>query len=109
MPSNILNLPAYEVFRVDSDDHNYHIGAVVVVQPTVCKACSSDFIVGFGRRELLIKGIPSHGKRVGTTQACHGHATDCEREGGKERGESASTMSIPDEVAAIRLRQSNPQ
>ncbi len=65
MPSNILNLPAYEVFRVDSDDHNYHIGAVVVVQPTVCKACSSDFIVGFGRRELLIKGIPSHGKRVG--------------------------------------------
>lgn len=65
MPANILNLAAYEVCKIDSDDHNYHIQVITAVAPKVCQLCSSDSIVGFGRREQLIKDITSHGKRVG--------------------------------------------
>lgn len=65
MPANILNLAAYEVCKIDSDDHNYHIEAVAAVAPVACQACDSESLVGFGRREQLIKDIPSHGKRVG--------------------------------------------
>ena len=64
MPANILNLVTYEVCKIDSDDHNYHIEAVVAVAPAACQACDSESIVGFGRREQLIKDITSHGKRV---------------------------------------------
>ena len=28
MPANILNLAAYEVCKINSDNHNYHIEAV---------------------------------------------------------------------------------
>jgi len=65
VPANILNLAAYEVRKIDSDDHNYHIKAVAIAVPAMCQACGSESLVGFGRREQLIKDIPSHGKRVG--------------------------------------------
>lgn len=65
MPANILNLAAYEVCKIDSDDHNYHIEVAVVVAPATCQACDSESIVGFGHKEQLIKDIPFHGKRVG--------------------------------------------
>ncbi|MBU3602146.1 transposase family protein [Polynucleobacter sp. AM-25C3] len=65
LPANILNLAAYEVCKIDSDDHNYHIEVVAAVTPKTCQACDSKSLVDFGRREQLIKDIPSHGKRVG--------------------------------------------
>ena len=64
MPINILNLAAYEVCKIHSDDHNYHIEAVAVTAPRTCQACDSDSLVGFGRREQLIKDIPSHGNEL---------------------------------------------
>ena len=65
MPANILNLPAYRVLRVETNDHDYHITAEAVEPPKACPHCRSDNLVGFGRREQMVKDLPIHGKRVG--------------------------------------------
>lgn len=65
MPANILNLPAYRVLRVETNDHDYHISAEAVESPKGCPHCRSDNLVGFGRREQMVKDLPIHGKRVG--------------------------------------------
>jgi transposase len=65
VPANILNLPTYHVTHVDCDDHDYHVKAEVKAPLTACVHCRSDSIVGFGRREQLVRDLPSHGKRVG--------------------------------------------
>ena len=65
MPTNLLNLPAYTVTRVDETDHDYHVYVTVADAPSVCRQCGSTAIVGFGRREQLVRDLPSHGKRVG--------------------------------------------
>jgi transposase len=65
MPTNILNLPAYEVLEVAQDDHDYHIRAETKQTSRVCAYCGSDKIIGSGRRENLVKDLPMHGKRVG--------------------------------------------
>ncbi len=65
MPANILNLPAYRVLRVETNDHDYHITAEAVAPSKACPHCRSDNLVGFGRREQMVKDLPIHGKRVG--------------------------------------------
>jgi transposase len=65
MPANILNLPAYTVTKVVENEHDYHIDVEVSKAPTRCLNCQSDTLVGFGRREQLVRDLPSHGKRVG--------------------------------------------
>ena len=65
MPSNLLNLPAYRVIRVEDTDHDYHIDAETITSPSVCPHCGSERLVGFGRREQMIKDLPMHGRRVG--------------------------------------------
>lgn len=65
MPANILNLPAYRVLRVETNDHDYHITAEAVEPSKSCPHCRSDNLVGFGRREQMVKDLPIHGKRVG--------------------------------------------
>ncbi len=65
MPANILNLSTYAVLAVDHDNHNYHLSVEVKQPPTHCRHCNSDHLVGFGRREQLVKDLPMHGKRVG--------------------------------------------
>ena len=65
MPANILNLAAYAVLAVEHDDHDYHLSVEVKQPPTHCPHCNSDRLVGFGRREQLVKDLPMHGKRVG--------------------------------------------
>jgi transposase len=65
MPANILNLPSYAVTAVDNTDHDYHIKAEVKDAPKRCYECHSSSVVGFGRREQLVKDLPIHGKRVG--------------------------------------------
>jgi transposase len=64
-PSNILNFESYRVLNVDTNDHDYHITAEIEVPPKSCPHCHSDNLVGFGRREQMIKDLPIHGKRVG--------------------------------------------
>jgi transposase len=61
----ILQLPAYNVLKVESTDHDYHIVAEPIEPRRVCPHCQSANTVGFGRREQLVKDLPIHGKRVG--------------------------------------------
>lgn len=65
MPANILNLPAYAVIALEHNDHDYHIDAEVKQPPVECPMCHSSNLVGFGRREQMVKDLPIHGKRVG--------------------------------------------
>jgi transposase len=65
MPANILNLPSYTVTSVQESEHDYHIDAVLKDHPEQCPHCQSSNIVGFGRREQMVKDLSMHGKRVG--------------------------------------------
>ena len=65
MPANILNLPSYTVTALHENDHDYHIDAEAKNSPTSCPHCQSTNLVGFGRREQMVKDLPMHGKRVG--------------------------------------------
>ncbi len=65
MPRNILNLPSYTISRIGEDEHDYHIWAEAAAHPSACQHCDHREIVGFGRREQLIRDLPMHGKRVG--------------------------------------------
>ncbi|MHB8454011.1 MAG: ISL3 family transposase [Acidiferrobacterales bacterium] len=65
MPVNILNLPAYTVTAIDRNDNDYHIDAVVKEPPQNCPHCGSGNLVGFGRREQMVRDMPTHGRRVG--------------------------------------------
>ncbi|MBI3117567.1 MAG: ISL3 family transposase [Candidatus Hydrogenedentes bacterium] len=62
---NLLNLPAYAVTALQENDHDYHVSAETVATPKVCPHCQSDCIVGFGRREQMVRDLPMYGKRVG--------------------------------------------
>lgn len=65
MPANTLNLPSYVVTAIYQNDHDYHIDAVVKEPPKNCPHCHSDNLVGFGRREQMVRDLPTHGRRVG--------------------------------------------
>lgn len=65
MPTNILNLNTYRVLHVEANEHDYHISAEVVEPPQHCPHCRSEHLVGFGRREQMVRDMPSHGKHVG--------------------------------------------
>ena len=65
MPANILNLPSYTVTASHENDHDYHVDAEAKNSPTSCPHCQSTNLVGFGRREQMVKDLPMHGKRVG--------------------------------------------
>lgn len=64
MPANILNLPAYKVLKIEETDHDYHIKAEVANPPQQCPECAATSLVGFGRNEVMVRDLPSHGKRV---------------------------------------------
>lgn len=55
---NILNLFQYTVLLLDEDEHEYHIYTEVVKPPHQCPYCFASNLVGFGRREQLIKDLP---------------------------------------------------
>lgn len=65
MPANILNLPTYVVTAVEQNEYDYHIDAVAKESPKACPHCKSANLVGFGRREQMVRDMPTHGRRVG--------------------------------------------
>ena len=65
MQTNILNLASYSVLKVEETEHDYHVGVEAKNPASHCLYCKSDSLVGFGRREQLVKDLPMHGKRVG--------------------------------------------
>ncbi|MGO9416204.1 MAG: ISL3 family transposase [Syntrophobacteraceae bacterium] len=65
MPTNILHLPAFQVTEIKETEHDYHIYADVAIPLQECIHCHARILVGFGRREQLVRDLPMHGKRVG--------------------------------------------
>lgn len=65
MQTNILNLASYRVLKVEEAEHDYHVSVEVTAPVASCVYCLSENVVGFGRREQLVKDLPMHGKRVG--------------------------------------------
>jgi len=65
MPRNILNLPSYAISSIEEEEHDCHIWAEAAQHPSTCQHCGHREIIGFGRREQLIRDLPMHGKRVG--------------------------------------------
>lgn len=65
MPANILNLPCYTVLGFQENKHDYHVELEAVEAPAACPHCQSSNLVGFGRREQMVKDLPMHGRRVG--------------------------------------------
>ncbi|MGE4545986.1 MAG: ISL3 family transposase [Pedobacter sp.] len=63
--ANILNLKSFNVLSVEESEHDYHITAETTQQAELCPHCQATEIVGFGKREQLIRDLPIHGKRVG--------------------------------------------
>lgn len=65
MPANILNLPCYKVLGIQENKHDYHINVEAIEPAASCSHCRSGNLVGFGRREQMVKDLPMHGRRVG--------------------------------------------
>lgn len=65
MPANILNLPCYMVHNIQETEHDYHVAVETTSAPTSCPHCQSANLVGFGRREQMIRDLPMHARRVG--------------------------------------------
>ena len=65
MQTNILNLASYSVLKVEETEHDYHVSVETKNPASRCIYCKSESLVGFGRREQLVKDLPMHGKRVG--------------------------------------------
>jgi len=65
MPANILNLPCYKVLGIQESERDYHIDVAAAESPTSCPHCQSSNLVGFGRREQMVKDLPMHGRRAG--------------------------------------------
>lgn len=63
--ANILNIKSFNVLSIEETEHDYHITAETTQQAGLCPNCHSSEIVGFGKREQLIRDLPIHGKRVG--------------------------------------------
>ncbi|KMQ77083.1 transposase, ISL3 family [Candidatus Burkholderia pumila] len=65
MQTNILNLANYRVLKVEEAEHDYHVSVETQAPVVSCVYCQSEKVVGFGRREQLVKDLLMHGKRVG--------------------------------------------
>ena len=65
MPANILNLSCCKVLGIQQNEHDYHIDVEAAEPPTSCPHCRSGDLVGFGRREQMVKDLPMRGRRVG--------------------------------------------
>ena len=65
MVTNLLNLDTYSIKKLEQNEHDYHVYAVVSSDVKHCPHCQSSRIRGFGRREQMVKDISMHGKRVG--------------------------------------------
>ena len=60
---NLLPLDDYDLVRVVEENHDFHIYASLADDTTHCLHCGKYGVVGFGRREQVIKDLPRPGKR----------------------------------------------
>ncbi len=63
---NLLNLPDWNVERVEDSARDYRVHATYTPEPGHCHACGLFArLYHHGTREQLLMDLPSHGKRVG--------------------------------------------
>ncbi|MGB1265829.1 MAG: ISL3 family transposase [Nereida ignava] len=60
---DLLQLDNFKLNRVVEEDHDFHIYATLADETTNCQHCGKYGVVGFGRREQIIKDLPRLGKR----------------------------------------------
>ncbi|WP_419737601.1 ISL3 family transposase [Ruegeria sp.] len=60
---DILQLNDFDLIRFAEEDHEFHIYAKLSYETSHCKHCGKYGVVGFGRREQVIKDLPRLGKR----------------------------------------------
>lgn len=60
---NLLQLDDFYLIRVVEEIHDFHIYAKLSDKITHCRHCGRYGVVGFGRREQVIKDLPRLGKR----------------------------------------------
>lgn len=60
---DLLQLSDFDLIRVVEDDHDFHIYARLSEETTHCQHCGKYGVVGFGRREQVVKDLPRLGKR----------------------------------------------
>lgn len=63
--TDLLNLPYWNVLKVQETDLNYVIDATYEVEPAGCPHCGFMIRYGHGTKEKLFMDTPIHGKRVG--------------------------------------------
>lgn len=63
--TDLLNLPYWNVLKVQETDLNYVIDATYEVAPAGCHHCGFMIRYGHGTKEKLFMDTPIHGKRVG--------------------------------------------
>jgi transposase len=67
---NLLNLPDYDISRVEQSARDYRVHATYKPEPDRCIHCGKGVLFGgklyrHGSREQLLMDLPAHGKRVG--------------------------------------------
>lgn len=62
---NILNLPDWNVLKVEETEHDYVVTAEPKKQVTACHHCLSKDLRRFGKKKPFFLHLPAHGKRVG--------------------------------------------
>ena len=60
---NILHLDGYNLLSSEETTHDYHLRVSVGGGAPECRKCCSSDMVGFGRREQVVKDLPRLGKR----------------------------------------------
>ncbi|MCY4007533.1 MAG: ISL3 family transposase [Rhodobacteraceae bacterium] len=59
---DLLQLDDFELIRVVEEDHDFHIYTRLSDETTHCQHCGKYGVVGFGRREQVMKDLPRLGK-----------------------------------------------
>ena len=60
---DLLQLDDFDLIRVVEENHDFHIYAKLSDETRHCEHCGKYGIIGFGRREQIIKDLPRLGKR----------------------------------------------
>lgn len=60
---DLLQLDDFDLIRVVEENHDFHIYAKLSDDTRHCEHCGKYGIIGFGRREQIIKDLPRLGKR----------------------------------------------
>ena len=61
---NLLQLEGYDLHSATETEHDFHLRVTPVKKPVYCQKCFRRDLVGFGKREQVVKDLPRLGKRT---------------------------------------------